>query len=274
MLNVSIVTYCPDWPGEVLPLVEELQKVQALHRVYIVDNSPEPFAIRVSDRVQYIHTGKNLGYGKAHNIAIRDSIYDQVPLHLVMNSDILVKAEDIDRLCAFMQSQPAVGHLMPRVVNPDGELQHLCKMLPTPLDVFGRRFLPAAWMRKRNARYELHDADYSRPMNVPYLSGCFMLLRTEAVQQARLFDERYFMYPEDIDLTRTIHRDYLTLYYPAITIVHNHKKASYQSWRMLWVHIVNMCRYFNKWGWLFDAERRQFNTETERSYAVTSRQPR
>lgn len=274
MLNVSIVTYCPDWPGEVLPVVEELQKVQALHRVYIVDNSPEPFAIRVSDRVQYIHTGKNLGYGRAHNIAIRDSIYDQVPLHLVMNSDILVKAADIDTLCAFVLSQPAVGQLMPRVVNPDGELQHLCKMLPTPLDVFGRRFLPAAWMRKRNARYELHDADYSRPMNVPYLSGCFMLLRTEAVQKARLFDERYFMYPEDIDLTRTIHRDYLTLYYPAITIVHNHKKASYQSWRMLWVHIVNMCRYFNKWGWLFDAERRQFNTETERSYAVTSRQPR
>ena len=274
MLNVSIVTYCPDWQGEVLPVVEELQKVQALHRVYVVDNSPEPFAIRVSDRVQYIHTGKNLGYGRAHNIAIRDSIYDQVPLHLVMNSDILVKAADIDTLCAFVLSQPAVGHLMPRVVNPDGELQHLCKMLPTPLDVFGRRFLPTAWMRKRNARYELHDADYSRPMNVPYLSGCFMLLRTEAVQKARLFDERYFMYPEDIDLTRTIHRDYLTLYYPAITIVHNHKKASYQSWRMLWVHIVNMCRYFNKWGWLFDAERRQFNTETERSYAVTSRQPR
>lgn len=274
MLNVSIVTYCPDWQGEVLPLVEELQKVQALHRVYVVDNSPEPFAIRVSDRVQYIHTGKNLGYGRAHNIAIRESIYDQVPLHLVMNSDILVKAEDIDTLCAFVLSQPAVGHLMPRVVNPDGELQHLCKMLPTPLDVFGRRFLPAAWMRKHNARYELHDADYSRPMNVPYLSGCFMLLRTEAVQKARLFDERYFMYPEDIDLTRTIHRDYLTLYYPAVTIVHNHKKASYQSWRMLWVHIVNMCRYFNKWGWLFDAERRQFNTETERSYAVTSRQPR
>lgn len=274
MLNVSIVTYCPDWQGEVLPLVEELQKVQALHRVYVVDNSPEPFAIRVSDRVQYIHTGKNLGYGKAHNIAIRESIYDQVPLHLVMNSDILVKAEDIDTLCAFVLSQPAVGQLMPRVVNPQGELQHLCKLLPTPLDVFGRRFLPTVWMRKRNARYELHDADYSRPMNVPYLSGCFMLLRTEAVQKARLFDERYFMYPEDIDLTRTIHRDYLTLYYPAITIVHNHKKASYQSWRMLWVHIVNMCRYFNKWGWLFDAERRQFNTETERSYAVTSRQPR
>ena len=274
MLNISIVTYCPDWQEEVLPLVEALLTVQALHRLYIVDNSPKALAIDFPEKVRYIHTGENVGYGRGHNIALRESIYDQVALHLVMNSDIIVKAEDIDTLCAFMQSQPAVGQLMPRVVNPQGELQHLCKLLPTPLDVFGRRFLPASWVRRRNSRYELHDADYSRPMNVPYLSGCFMLLRTEAVQKARLFDERYFMYPEDIDLTRTIHRDYLTLYYPAITIVHNHKKASYQSWRMLWVHIVNMCRYFNKWGWLFDAERRQFNTETERSYAVTSRQPR
>ena len=274
MLNISIVTYCPDWQEEVLPLVEALLTVQALHRLYIVDNSPKALAIDFPEKVRYIHTGENIGYGRGHNIALRESIYDQVALHLVMNSDIIVKAEDIDTLCSFMQSQPAVGQLMPRVVNPQGELQHLCKLLPTPLDVFGRRFLPASWVRRRNSRYELHDADYSRPMNVPYLSGCFMLLRTEAVQQARLFDERYFMYPEDIDLTRTIHRDYLTLYYPAITIVHNHKKASYQSWRMLWVHIVNMCRYFNKWGWLFDAERRQFNTETERSYAVTSRQPR
>ncbi len=274
MLNISIVTYCPDWQGEVLPLAEELLKVQALHRLYIVDNSPLPFATSLPCKVQYIHTGKNLGYGRAHNIAIRESIFDEIPLHLVMNSDILVKAEDIDALCAFMQSQPAVGQLMPRVVNPQGELQHLCKLLPTPFDVFGRRFLPASWMRKRNARYELHHADYTRPMNVPYLSGCFMLLRTKAVQKARLFDERYFMYPEDIDLTRTIHRDYLTLYYPAVTIVHNHKKASYHSWRMLWVHIVNMCRYFNKWGWFIDPERRLFNKETEASYAVTRRQPK
>ena len=270
MLNISIVTYCPDWQGEVLPLAAELLKVQALHRLYIIDNSPELSAMDFPEKVRYIHTGENVGYGRAHNIAIRESIYDQVPLHLVMNSDIIVKAEDIDALCAFMHSQPAVGQLMPRVVNPAGELQHLCKRLPTPLDVVGRRFLPSSWMRKRNARYELHDADYSRPMNVPYLSGCFMLLRTEAVQKARLFDERYFMYPEDIDLTRTIHRDYLTLYYPAVTIVHNHNQASYHSWRMLWVHIVNMCRYFNKWGWFIDSERRLFNGELRNAVGKTN----
>lgn len=92
-----------------------------------------------------------------------------------------------------------------------------------------------------------------------------MLLRTEAVLKARLFDERYFMYPEDIDLTRTIHRDYLTIFFPDVTVVHDHARESYHSWHMTWVHMVNMCRYFNKWGWLFDKERRVMNRLTLKS---------
>lgn len=264
MLNASIVLYHPDWAGEVIPLVEELLRVAYMHTIYLVDNSEEeadPAVLPQSDKVRYIFTGENAGYGRGHNVALRESIYDGIKYHLVLNPDIVLKAEDIDTLCAFMETQPMVGQLMPRVVYPNGEIQYLCKLLPTPLDVFGRRFLPKRWTAKRNARYELRATGYDKPMNVPYLSGCFMLLRTEAALKARLFDERYFMYPEDIDLTRTIHRDWLTLYYPIVTIVHNHKKGSYHSMRLLWIHIVNMCRYFNKWGWFFDKERTAFNRQ-------------
>ena len=49
------------------------------------------------------------------------------------------------------------------------------------MDVFGRRFLPAKWMQRRNQTYEMHASGYDRLMNIPYLSGCFMLLRTQAV---------------------------------------------------------------------------------------------
>ncbi len=267
MLNVSIVLYHPDWENEVLPLVSELLKAECLHRLYLVDNSEERAEAWISEqrtdgKVQYIFSGKNAGYGRGHNAALRESVHDGIRYHLVMNADIIVKAEDIDQLCAFMETRPDVGQLMPRVTYPNGEIQYLCKLLPTPLDVFGRRFLPQRWNRKRNARYELRSSGYNRPMNIPYLSGCFMLLRTEAAQKAGLFDERYFMYPEDIDLTRTIHRHYVTLYYPEVTIVHNHKKGSYHSMSLLWVHIVNMCRYFNKWGWFFDKERREVNRTT------------
>ena len=166
MLNISIVLYKPNWE-EVNPLVEELKKVKSLQHLYLHDN-----------------TNDNIGYGRAHNVEIRKSVADKVPYHLVMNSDIRVKAEDIDAMCAYMEAHPEVGQLMPKVVSPDGSQQYLAKRLPTPLDVFGRRFLPAAWMAKRNKRYELRDLDLTQPVNAPYLSGCFMLFRTAAVEEA------------------------------------------------------------------------------------------
>ncbi|MCQ2342430.1 MAG: glycosyltransferase [Paludibacteraceae bacterium] len=268
MLNVSIVLYKPDWT-QVNNLCDELLRAQCVRRIYLVDNSPyqgKKNAIS-STKVEYIwNNGDNLGYGKAHNIAIRQSVRWNTPFHLVINADVWIKAEDLDLLYAFIAAHKEVGSMMPRVTYPNGELQYLCKLLPTPFNVFGRRFLPLWLTRRRNAHYELRDTGYNKPMNVPYLSGCFMLLRTEAVLKARLFDERYFMYPEDIDLTRTIHRDYLTLYYPAVTIIHDHARASYHNARMTWIHIVNMCRYFNKWGWFFDKERRMFNREVIRQY--------
>jgi GT2 family glycosyltransferase len=207
-----------------------------------------------------------MGYGAAHNIAIRESIYDDIPYHLVINPDIILTKEALETMLLFIAQHSEVGSLMPRVIYPNGQLQRLCKLLPTPMDVFGRRFLPAKWMQRRNQTYELHASGYDRLMNIPYLSGCFMLLRTQAVQQARLFDERFFMYPEDMDLTRRIHRDYLTVFFPHATIIHNHEKASYKSLKMLWIHMVNMCRYFNKWGWFCDKERTLFNQTAIREY--------
>lgn len=86
-----------------------------------------------------------------------------------------------------------------------------------------------------------------------------MFIRMSALQEAGLFDERFFMYPEDIDLTRRIHRRYKTLYFPMCEIIHYHRAESYKNLRMTKIHIINMIRYFNKWGWWFDAERRKFN---------------
>ena len=263
MLNISIVLYHPNWEEEVLPLVEELLRVKNLRKIYLLDNSEDrelhPKSEIKHPKLRYMHMGANLGYGKAHNIALRESAYYKTAFHLVLNSDIQVKAEDIDAMHDWMLVNQQVGILMPKVLNPDGTQQYVAKRLPTPLDVIGRRFLPTCLMAGRNKRYELRDLDLTRPINAPYLSGCFMFLRTKAAVEAGLFDERYFMYPEDIDLTRTIHRNYLTLYYPEWTVIHAHARDSYKNKHMLRIHIQNMCRYFNKWGWFFDKERRLFN---------------
>ena len=174
MLNISIVLYHPRWDQEVLPLVEELLRVKNLRKLYLIDNSEEKAngewleakgerLKAKGQKLRYIFNGQNLGYGRAHNIALRESVFYKTPFHLVMNSDIRVQAEDIDQMHDFMMETPEVGQLMPRVVSPDGQQQYLAKRLPTPLDVFGRRFLPTWMMARRNRRYELRDLDLSRP---------------------------------------------------------------------------------------------------------------
>ena len=89
-----------------------------------------------------------------------------------------------------------------------------------------------------------------------------MLLRVSALKEVCIFDERFFLYTDDIDLSRRLHEKYKTLYYPRQTIIHYYARGSYNNKKLLRVHIVSMCRYFNKWGWFIDKDRRRVNDET------------
>jgi hypothetical protein len=160
-----------------------------------------------------------------------------------------------------MDAHADVGHLMPRVLYPNGEIQYLCKLLPYPTDLFIRRFLPESWSKKRMQIFEMRNTEYSEIMDVPYLSGCFMLLRTEAIKKVGIFDERFFMYPEDIDLTRRIGQHFRTIFYPEVSVTHHHARSSYINFRMLFIHSWNLIKYFNKWGWIFDKERKKINQQ-------------
>lgn len=259
-VRASIVTYRTDR--------DELRRcVDSLHAagvtdVAIVDNSPDDTlrAFCAELGTDYSRPGRNLGYGAAHNIELRRSLArPEVDYHLVINSDVHFPPEVIGRIVNHMDSNADIGQLIPRTTYPDGREQEVVRMLPTPLDVIFRRFLPDRLTAKRTRRYLLAFRDHTKEINVPYHQGSFMFLRTEALRRVGLFDERFFMYPEDIDLTRRIHRQFRTVFWPGATIVHAHRAASYRSLRMLRVHSVNMIRYFNKWGWIFDPERKAFN---------------
>ena len=261
MLNVSIVLY-KHTVAEITPLINTLRQSTPVREIFLIDNSPmENKDFGQLDCV-YIFNGKNLGYGAAHNIAIRRSLEQKTPYHLVINPDVEMKSDVLGVLIQYMEENPSVGQLMPKVLYPNGEIQYLCKLIPTPSDLFFRRFLPAAWTKSSNERFELKHSGYNRVMNVPYLSGCFMLLRTEALKNVGLFDERFFMYPEDIDLTRRINRYYKTIFYPNVSIFHHHKQGSYKNRKLLRIHLWNLIKYFHKWGWFFDQERKKVNENT------------
>lgn len=259
-VRASIVTYMTS-RDELRRCVDSLHSA-GVTRVAVVDNSPDDSLRDFCNGlgVSYSRPGRNLGYGAAHNIELRRSLEDPaVDYHLVINSDVCFGPDAIPLIVGHMDANPDIGQLIPRTVYPDGSPQPVVRMLPTPLDLIFRRFLPSRLVSRRNRRYLLEFWDHASEANIPYHQGSFMFLRTDALRRAGLFDERFFMYPEDIDLTRRIHRLYRTVFWPGVTIVHAHRAASYKSLRMLRIHAVNMVRYFNKWGWIFDRERRELN---------------
>lgn len=212
---------------------------------------------------------KNKGYGSGHNLALKLSILEKSDYHIVVNPDVWFGEEVLPAITAYMDEHPGVGHLMPKVLYPDGSVQRLCKLLPTPLDLIGR-FATPRLVAKRNQVFELCQFGYDRRMNVPYLSGCFMFFRTSAIQKVGLFDERFFMYAEDVDMTRRIGEHYSTVFFPDVSIYHKFSRASRRSLKLFFVHAINMVRYFNKWGWFDDEKRKIANSNTLAQFRFNS----
>lgn len=260
MITASIVAYHHR--------VSEIRQVMncvltaSVDRLYIIDNSLDDRLREledVSDKVRYIHS-INRGYGAGHNIAISEAMELEATYHVVINPDIYFEEGVLEQLMKYMDAHEKVGLVMPKVLYPNGELQYLCKLLPGPSDLLLRRFFPwKCWLENKNKRYELRFADYNQEMEVPSLSGCFMFIRISVLKQVGGFDERYFMYAEDLDLCRRIGQVAQTMYYSKVSIFHNYAKGSYKNYKLLKYHICSVIKYFNKWGWIWDAERKIVN---------------
>jgi len=264
--SCAIVSY-RHGADEIAPLLESLSRCAPRPLLYLVDNSPTPALALVAARHQavYRHQPHNPGFASAHNCAMRAALEQGSAYHFVINPDIRVRPEVLPRMLDYMEQHRDVGLLAPRVHYPDGRLQPLCKLLPEPVELAVRRFLP--WLHRScgaRARYEMHASGYDHVMDVPVLSGCFLLLRCETLRRVGLFDERFFLYFEDVDLSRRIGRVARTVYLPEVHVEHGYARASYRNLRLLWHHIVSAIRYFNKWGWLDDPERARVNDDAVR----------
>jgi GT2 family glycosyltransferase len=231
-------------------------------RLFVIDNSPIDAAreLCTHPNIRYIFNGSNLGFGRAHNIVLRE-IVESSDYHLILNPDVYFESHIMGELIDYLEANPDVGLVMPKVFNPNGEVQRLCRLLPTPHQLISRRFLQSFKKLQHviNYEYEMQFMNYNDSAEVPFLSGCFMLIRNEALKKVGFFDENFFLYCEDIDLSRRIHQEYKTVYYPHVAIHHVHEKGSYKSYRLLAHNIYSAIYYFNKWGWIWDSERKRIN---------------
>jgi len=263
MLTASVVIY--NSSKKDIQTVVTCAENSIVSTIYVVDNASndnlKEFVLGLSEKIVYIQGQGNVGHGAGHNIGLRKAIQNGAIYHVVINPDIEFEKGVIEMLAEFMDANPNAGLVMPKIMSRNNELQHLCKLIPTPFDLIFKRFLPAKMTSKRMRKFQLKFTGYDKVMNIPYLSGCFMFFRISVLKEIGFFDERFFLYPEDIDITRRIHEKYETLFYPEVEVVHAHAAASYVNKKMLGIHIISMIRYFNKWGWFFDKRRREINKQ-------------
>jgi len=240
----------------------------------VIDNSPtdDLRAIVTEAGAEYCFNRRNVGFGAGHNIAIRK--YSRASeYHLILNPDVSFGPEVLETLYQFMQSNPDVGLVMPRVLYPGGDEQHLCKLLPTPSDLLIRRFggsFGRLFFRGKLDRYLLRGVDLTKPRVVPSLSGCCMLVRTSLFQKIGMFDERYFLYMEDVDLCRRIGEVSKTVYFPDVSVCHEYQKGSYYNWLLMKHHVKSAWMYFSKWGWFVDKTRDRLNQSWSQSAEAPS----
>jgi len=262
-ITASIVVYNND---EVMlrRAIASFQATSFNRKLYLVDNSPSSkLKLLATDTVEYIHNPLNPGFGAGHNIAIKKAICE-ARYHLILNPDIFFDEGSLEKIIEYLDANENVGILMPKVLYPNGETQYLAKLLPRPFDFIVRRFLPFKKMRQKiDDKFELRKSNYDKIMEVPFLSGCFLVYRTEAFEKVGGFDENIFMYTEDIDLCRrVIQAGYKSIFYPEAVVFHDHVKKSFSDLRTFKVYLRSAIYYFNKWGWFFDRERSNINKTT------------
>lgn len=259
--TVSIVLY-ENCFEEISKLISSFSKSN-IRRIFIVDNSPSDRLRSIStidSRIAYTHNPYNSGFGVAHNQAITKAIAFGAEYHFSVNPDIYFNEDVIGEMVDYMQRNKDVGMLMPQILNEDGSIQHMPKLLPSILSIFIRKFKkPYFYYKKFIDQYELRFINDDIIYNAPILSGCFTLLNLEAIKEVGMYDPKFFMYFEDWDLSRRMHQKYRTIYFPKVSVYHGYESGANKNSKLFKIFINSAITYFNKWGWFFDSERNEIN---------------
>lgn len=221
-------------------------------KLFLIDNTPSKLFENKFNHlnIEYISTGKNIGFGAGHNKAIT-KIKNLSEFHLVLNPDITFKTTIIASLIEELKKDSNISMIAPKVLFPNGTHQYSCRRYPTITELLARRlsFLKSI-INPTVFKGEYRDKDLNKPFFADYLTGCFHLYKTKDFLSLEGFDERYFLYMEDVDICKKIDNSgKKKLYYPKEEITHVLKQGSLKSVKLFFRHTSSAIKYFNKWGW-------------------------
>tara|TARA_X000000950_G_scaffold289097_1_gene409750 strand:+ start:1810 stop:2652 length:843 start_codon:yes stop_codon:yes gene_type:complete len=261
-ITASIVLFNNNF-NELKPIIELVNNTNLNIKLVFIDNSKrenKDFKINTNHKFQYIHTGKNLGYGKGQNEALK-IIHYKSKFHIFLSSDIKLEKNFFYQVNEFMSNNQKVFVSAPKILNYNNSLQFSLRNFPTPLDLF-LRLIPKKinLFQKIKNKYEIQKTyDDNKFLSVPVVSGAVVIFKNKIDLNKILFDKRYFMYMEDVDWCRKIKPYYEIYYNPEIVIYHKQNASSKKNIFMFFAHLYSAFKYFNKWGWFLDRTTLSYN---------------
>ncbi len=234
------------------------------YEVIIVNNYPQEDLGSLKEKfvdinIRLFTSSKNLGMGKGNNLGIKQS---QGKFILILNPDTILKGRSIFDLLTYLKDNSQVGLIGPKLLYPDQSLQLSCARFPRFFTPLLRRTFLGRYFSKQNSNFMMADFDHQQIREVDWLMGsCLLFRKSYSLENNQVFspcfDERYFMYFEDIDLARQFWTHNLSVVYnPKALVIHDHQRQSARyPWYvalfvdlMAWHHIISWFKYFIKWG--------------------------
>lgn len=240
-ISASIVIYKEN--KETLKKIMDsfLSIIYTKKELIIIDNSPteelKTFC-QSFENVKYIFSGKNLGFGAGHNLAFK-KLKEKSDIHMIINPDIYFNSDEISSFLNWFYEQKEISLATTKVCYPDGENQNIVRNVPTIIDLIKRKL--------KIDSGELHIQDNSIK-EVPFAHGCFFIFKTEVFEKLGGFDERFFMYMEDLDIFIRAKKYGKTVINTNYKIYHEFRKGSSKSFKLLKYHIISAYKFFKKYN--------------------------
>lgn len=237
-LSIVILSYNSQfWLKKTLETLKEfyLDRTDFKVETIVVDNnSPDDSAALVKNEfkwVKLIINPVNSGFAAGNNVALKnlDSRYS-----MLLNNDVqFTDKSNLDQLIRFMDKNPNVGVISPKVVLPTGQIDRAChRGEPTPWASFTyflglEKLFP---MSPKFGQYHMTFKNLNEVHNIDACTGAAMIMRTSAMKKVGLLDEQFFMYAEDLDWCKRF-RDagHQIIFFPDVEIIHHKYKSGIKS---------------------------------------------
>ena len=234
-IALSVVSHAQNWLVNQL-LVDLAQFHAAGLSIIVTQNVPDRDALDTRHDPQVIVNERPRGFGANHNAAFQRC---SAPYFCVANPDVRLTEDPFLALISALRGPGNVGGAGPRVCDRDGRTEDSARRFPTVLRLL-RKLLPGA----RGPDYPAEGG----PFAVDWVAGMFMLFRSDAFRAAGGFDERFFLYYEDVDICRRLGRlGFGAAYAPEASVIHDARRASRRDLRLMGIHAASAVRYLTRW---------------------------